>query len=85
MSVAPEDNKLKNVSPGSQVSHRAFFSPKPTKQSVVLVMFCRPIGCFRFLETEKSRRKQISFNGQKLQLMQHPKTPSSLKTLTSKL
>ena len=57
---------------------------QPTKQSVVLAMFCRPIGCFRFLETEKSRGKQISFQGQKLQLMQHPKD-SEIKVMTSNL
>ena len=37
MSVARENNKLKNVSPGSQVPHKAFFSPnQPGKVSCLL-------------------------------------------------
>ena len=30
---------------------------QPTKQSVVFVMTCRHVGCFRFLETENCKKK----------------------------
>ena len=57
---------------------------QPTKQSVVSVMTCRHVGCFRFLETEKLQKQKKPF-GQKLQLMQHPNVTTCQKTLKSKL
>ena len=85
MSDAPENSKNSNTSftRKSSATLSVLFT-QPTKQSVVLVMFCRPIGCFRFLRRKKSRGKQISFQGQKLQLMQHPKD-SEIKVMTSNL
>ena len=32
---------------------------QPTKQSVVFVMTCRHVGCFRFLEMENTKEKLI--------------------------
>ena len=55
---------------------------QPTKQSVVFVMTCRHVGCFRFLETENAKKNEFILIGQKLQLMQHPNCKSS-KTLKS--
>ena len=58
VSVAPENSKNSNtVSPGSQVPHKAFFSPNQPSKVSCLLCSVDLLVVFRFLETENCKRK----------------------------